>query len=605
MPRTRSSAESSSLSEGEVSDAMTASNLSTNNSNVLRKRKAESASKQTKNSKKKSKRTCSDDEVSLNPDCDDLDGDLGSPGPQTVDQSNLTAGSGQSEAAGQTPQSVIQANPLDPQQIQMIVAQGMPALLRAVREDPETRQLFVQGLTGVANATAPATINVTNTACVRDKGQTSRKQGNNPDRDNSSHNSNVESVDSEVFLFHRCLQKEPGLNPASVNDDASNVLNSSDETDRQLVLERFVTQSAEGHESINPDNSDSIADMRPRSVVDAGREQDNRGTNKSNNRQKSGDTANQDLARNRARDAVREAENAQVRLLHPPGERELNIEQRIDQGLRQLRVNAAPVQAGPSYKPKRAVSFASQVAVAGSSNSELSDDDDSDDDYHIYAHVDDKTIEAIKAGEFVEINKVAPNATVEVADDGKLQMVNVDGKIGVEAAARNTPSIGNYQQWQSAFRVFSAIYQKAFPGTGIELLEYEHNIQNASRHFIWPNVAVYDRLFRKRVARKFKKGKKVSWADKYAKAWDFELQEKLAKPYNLFSPRGNGGSQPANNTSTPTTQKREICLFFNKTGKCRYGSKCHRDHRCLNCGARGHGMVNCYKLKKTDDDHKK
>lgn len=307
-----------------------------------------------------------------------------------------------------------------------------------------------------------------------------------------------------------------------------------------------------------------------------------------------------------------------MQLLQPPGESQFeNLHDQVDKQLSQLRlqVTEGGVQAD-QCTPKRSVTFSEQVQVCGGASANRTcsktldnSDEESDDDYHIYAHVEDKLVMAVKAGEFVELHQLAPRDTIEFPDEEKLQMVNRDGRQYWTPSENPPPKITNYPQWQAAFRVFSAIYQKEYPEKGVELLEYEHNIQNAARHYIWANVAKYDILFRRRMARHHNKKTQKSWAKKYCKAWDFELQEKLGKTYNLYpssTPQSNTAQGPSTvatgTTDNFTPRKREICLVFNKTGKCKFGSKCHRDNRCLNCGKLGHGMVNCRKLKKDSND---
>lgn len=636
MPKTRSSGESSSLSN-EVAGAIAASPMTTK---TTKKCKAKSSDNNAGRKKSLIEKTASSNQESEDVQSDgsavpEPRGSLGSPLATNqdgglvrkqktrtpvnlqVNQDNVTDGN-------HCPEIVLQevdntATPsvapvvMDQGQIDMMITRGMPALLKAVREDPEMRKLFTEGLkTGEDSTPQSASTQINSRVVVVQGGKavdaSARRSGMEVDHLDKqsqgvmSNESAPASYDSEVTLYERCLEKEseqqiPAVDEFNGVEEASNVLNSSDETDRQLILNRFVG-NVNSEETVGFD----IADTQQRSVVDAGRQQsacerDRRDPNQQDRRAR-------ERSRERATDAVRQAENAQVKLLHPPGElnQSTDIAEQVDKQLSQLRLRVAP-NTGP--KARRSVTFASQIATAGGStvSGQSLSDDDSDDDYHIYAHVDPKLVLAIQQGEYIELNKLAPHGCVDLDNEGKLQLVNSGGKIGVVSGDRAPPQITNYQQWQVAFRVFSAIYQKAYPEKGIELLEYEHNIHNAARHYVWHNVAVYDNLFRKRIARHHNKKTQKSWGDKYSRAWDFELQEKLGRPFNVYQkPVTQTNVLPTPGASPGT--KKEICLHFNKTGKCRYGAKCHRDHRCLHCGQKGHGMVNCYKLK-GKDEHKK
>lgn len=615
MPQTRSSGDSTSLSE-DGADAIAASAKTTKRKGKNKREKSPIPAKSRKgNNPELQNKSTTDSELEIDNDVLELPSTSGCQG---EDQTQVCKQTQQLSNLANKDQSMIPHNSdgqpisdcnnvglqknavsdLDEQQIQRIVTSGMPALLKAMREDPEARKILTEGLrigeqsgggttSRVVLMQGGQPINQTTQNTAGNMSQTSPGLVNTDSQVIASTSVN-ESDTSELLVFQRCLSREAQPDSAGADisltaEDMSNPLNSSDETDKQLVMDRFVMS----------DNS-QISDMSHRPVVDAGRPVA-RTSNEGDQRDKVQQA--QQRSRQRARDTAREAENAQVQLLHPPGELAVVDPELINQQLSQLRMQSATAQ------PKRSVTFSSQVAVAGDSEAGNLSDCDSDDDYHIYAHVDEKVVQTIQNGEFIELNKVAPTGIVD-DDDDKLQLVNAEGKIGVVQGSRALPQINNYQQWQAAFRVFSAIYQKAFPTKGIELLEYEHNIQNAARHYIWSNVAKYDRMFRKRMAKYHFRRNPKSWADKYSKAWDFELQEKLAKPYLLFNTKQSGGNNPQPSTSAASSgnAKKDICLFFNKTGKCRYGNKCHRDHRCLHCGKQGHAMINCHKLKNKDND---
>lgn len=228
--------------------------------------------------------------------------------------------------------------------------------------------------------------------------------------------------------------------------------------------------------------------------------------------------------------------------------------------------------------------------------------DDSDDDYHLFAHVDDKLVTRIKEGWFVELSKLLPKSKIVVDDEeDNFAMVNRDGRMYLSRATPNhdkeqLPSINSYSKWQTAFRIFAAIYSKEFPNKGAELYQYQHSIQKAASKFYWDNVYNYDILFRKRMA---KHHPRKSWALRYDTAWTFELMDKLPRQ----DPSAAGYVVPDNYTQSGELNKghspnmnnkgKKYCGLLNKTGKCKYGKLCRFEHRCYFCHKKGHGIVSC------------
>lgn len=109
---------------------------------------------------------------------------------------------------------------------------------------------------------------------------------------------------------------------------------------------------------------------------------------------------------------------------------------------------------------------------------------------------------------------------------------------------KELPILNSFARWHVAFRIYAAIYERKYQDKGVELRQYEHSIQKAASKYVWDNVANYDKLFRKRMARHhLKHGFPVkSWAIKYHTAWDFELMDKLSKQ----DPGANGIVLPGN-----------------------------------------------------------
>ena len=61
---------------------------------------------------------------------------------------------------------------------------------------------------------------------------------------------------------------------------------------------------------------------------------------------------------------------------------------------------------------------------------------------------------------------------------------------------RNSQNISNIAKWEEAFRIYSRIYTEGNPSRAIELIQYNHIINEVALEFPWESVYAYDREFR-------------------------------------------------------------------------------------------------------------
>ena len=126
-----------------------------------------------------------------------------------------------------------------------------------------------------------------------------------------------------------------------------------------------------------------------------------------------------------------------------------------------------------------------------------------DDEYYIVAvNVDDNLKRQIQEGEYVDFNRLLPR-DISTDEEGKLELVYKEGKTyWVPAnAAGHQNQITSFPRWQQAFRVFSDIYTRRHADRAFELIQYNHLINTAALTFAWENVYLYDRDFRRHMAR--------------------------------------------------------------------------------------------------------
>ena len=215
-----------------------------------------------------------------------------------------------------------------------------------------------------------------------------------------------------------------------------------------------------------------------------------------------------------------------------------------------------------------------------------------DEDYLIVAAYVDEVLERrIRSGEYVDFSRLLPRDRVQMQQDNRLELVNMNGHLTCTPASNANGqelSITSFARWEQAFRVFSNIFTRQFPQRASELIQYNHVIHTASMTYAWSNVYAYDIDFRLHMARHPQR----SWSVILQQAWNLCLkdQHEMGNRKHSFGGNAQGGSG----------RKRDICFRFN-AGKCTYGSRCKFDHHCGICGRHGHGAHNCKRASEWQD----
>ena len=201
-----------------------------------------------------------------------------------------------------------------------------------------------------------------------------------------------------------------------------------------------------------------------------------------------------------------------------------------------------------------------------------------DEDYLIIAaHVDEGLERRIRNGEYVDFSRLVPRDRVQMQQDNRIELINLDGHLTCTSAANNNSSndfsISSFARWEQAFRVYSNVYSRQYPQRAAELIQYNHVIHTASLTYAWNNVYAYDIDFRLHMSQHPQR----SWSVILQQAWNLRLKDRAENDQRKWQGQG---------------RRREICFRYN-AGKCTYRSRCKFDHRCGICGKHGHGAHIC------------
>ena len=210
-----------------------------------------------------------------------------------------------------------------------------------------------------------------------------------------------------------------------------------------------------------------------------------------------------------------------------------------------------------------------------------------DEEYMVIgSHVDNALQEKIINFEYVDFAKLIPKDRVTKADDHRFELVVRGGSTYfAPVSERESTSIHNFSRWEQAFRIFSNILTRVYPGKASELIQYNHTIYTAALTFAWDNVYHYDKEFRMHIS----KFPQRSWSVILQQAWSMCLKDRVGSHHHNDEINKNNGQ-----SNQQKGKRRDICKRFNR-GKCTYGQKCKFEHRCEvpKCGKFGHGAHIC------------
>ena len=187
-------------------------------------------------------------------------------------------------------------------------------------------------------------------------------------------------------------------------------------------------------------------------------------------------------ARDKAEDAIREAEASRALVLATPGNYQPDLNQLNNH------MQGTTLQGNVQLQGLTAMQHLSMV----------------DECYLVIGvHIDSVTQEKIQRGEYVDFARLLPRYRMQY-DDGRLEIVHKGGQAFFMSAseweASATGAITSFNKWEQAFRIYSNIYSRAHPTRSTELIQYNHIIFTASLSYVWENVYTYDSEFRMHLA---------------------------------------------------------------------------------------------------------
>ena len=209
-----------------------------------------------------------------------------------------------------------------------------------------------------------------------------------------------------------------------------------------------------------------------------------------------------------------------------------------------------------------------------------------DEDYLVVGnYVKEHIRQRIENGEYVDFSRLLPRDRLAFEDETRMEIVNRNGRtFFVPANDTDVGSISNFSRWEQAFRVYSNIYTRRYPGRAYELIQYNHVIHTAALSYTWENVYLYDCDFRLHLSRY----PHHSWAVILQQAWSMRL-----KDWNRHDQK-QGGQGPNGGPRGKSGRSKDICWRYN-AGRCTFGSSCKFKHRCAICNKFGHGAHICRK----------
>ncbi len=194
----------------------------------------------------------------------------------------------------------------------------------------------------------------------------------------------------------------------------------------------------------------------------------------------------------------------------------------------------------------------------------------------LYAHVPQLMRPKIMKGVFTDFHNLLIDPLVPLRANKHVLSKNPDTG-AVEWVETNTvKDIPNFDTWVKAYHTYMAIYLMGNLERALEMVKYEHLIHDASMHYEWRAVLLYDITFCQ------------AQGEDPSHSWGITDTE-------LYADCFTGRALPR----VPQFDKAKVqkaCYIFNQ-GRCIWRNCCYL-HKCSKCGKLGHPVV-CYRMPAT------
>ena len=344
--------------------------------------------------------------------------------------------------------------------------------------------------------------------------QQNQKESNQVDTPKKNRNSwpetkgNVENegYESDTTIYHNILKKVTPKNKEILRVDPEvsfrySKANESSSSDEQINTSDEVTEmDVDINEQFISDCNNAA---RKRTYAEAGT---SRQADKTRPRDR--EAMNPDSVEAHRAEEVREREASKARMFATPGNSD-----NINGDFNCLNVNGFEANQG---SPPLIQQYSSMV----------------DENYLVIgSHVDGTTQNKILNNEYVDFSRLLPHH-----EDSRMELINKGGQsFFIPASDRESGNIHSFAKWEQAFRVFSNIYTRKYPGKATELIQYNHVIYSASQTFTWENVYLYDREFRMHLSNFPQR----SWSVILQQAWSMYLKDRIKLSHENHR-QGNG-----------------------------------------------------------------
>ena len=221
-----------------------------------------------------------------------------------------------------------------------------------------------------------------------------------------------------------------------------------------------------------------------------------------------------------------------------------------------------------------------------------------------------KTRDKILLGEYIDFTELPPAKGKSLTPNALSTLessVLLVNPIDLLQQRKVIPDLG---VWVQCFAIYMAVICTRHPERLPDLLGYMCHICRASERYKWPSWIVFDQNFRQSVADQGLSSLSQIDATLFAQCFNGQGKENQSWCYHCHSldhasdacPMKPNSAKtpklaPPHKPGEPSSSKTPIiCINYNSVRGCRFGKKCHRQHKCSECSG-AHPLKSCPQAK--------